>query len=484
MAFKDLREFIDKVDGLGQLKRVEGASWDLELGAISEIAASLRSCPMLYFDRIGEYRAGLRVLTNILHTEQRLSVALGGSPDLKGIEVVRLWKKALAGISKGYSPVMVADGPVKEHIKAEDINILDFPIPKWHEGDGGRYIAGATTIMREPEEGWINLGVYRIQVHSGSTLVMMLTPGKNGRIILEKYWARGESCPVAISLGHAPSLLLASSVAVPWGKSEYDFAGAINDEPIEVIPGAYTKLPVPSTAELVIEGEVPPIAIESLEEGPFGEATGYYSFEETRQPVVKIKCIMYRNDPIIMGVPPMRPFPGLAQFAVDQRLATLWNNLEECGVPGIQGVWRYCYGFTVISLKQAYPGHAKQAALIATGSRATYAERAVVIVDDDIDPTNILEVIWAISTRCDPERGVEIVKEGWSSNLDPVISSSEKNRGNTTSARIIINACIPFWRKGEFPRANRMSSETKARIWQKITPFLREGDDLADRIQL
>lgn len=472
MAYRDLREFIEKIDQLGQLQRVEGASWDLEVGAISEIAASHPSCPMLCFDRIGEYPAGLRVLTNIMHTEQRLSMALGGTPDRRGIEVVRLWKEALAKISRGFSPVRVANGPVRESI-ASDPNVLQFPIPKWHELDGGRYLAGAITIMKEPEEGWINLGIYRIQVHDPSTLAIMLTPGKNGRLILEKYWAQGKSCPVAISLGQAPSLLLAASVAVPWGKSEYDFAGAIQGGPIEVLPGEYTQLPVPSTAEVVLEGEVPPVHTESLKEGPFGEATGYYSFEETRQPVVKVKCIMHRKDPILMGLPPMRPFPGLAQFAVDQRLATLWNNLEECGVSGIRGVWRYSYGFTVISLKQSFPGHAKQAALIATGSRATYAERAVVIVDEDIDPTNILEVIWAISTRCDPERGVEIVREGWSSNLDPVISSSEKRRGNTTSARLLINACIPFWRKHEFPPVNGMSPELKAKVWSKFAPLFK-----------
>lgn len=468
MAYNDIREFIGEIDRLGQLKRVEGVDWDLELGAITEVAAALPSCPMLCFDKIGACRPGFRVLTNILHTEQRLSLALSGSPDFKGVELARLWKEALAKVAEGFAPREVSSGPVQAHvIRGDQVNILEFPIPKWHAMDGGRYIAGAITIMKVPEEGWVNLGIFRLQIHDQSTLGIMITPGKHGRTILEKYWAKGESCPVAISLGHAPSLILAASVHVPWGKSEYDFAGALNGGPIEVVPGEYTKLPIPSHAEIVIEGEIPPLDREGQPEGPFGEATGYYTFEETLQPIVKIKSIMYRDDPIITGLPPMGPFPGQAQFATEPRVATVWNDLERCGISGIRGVWRHGYGFTVISLKQAYAGHAKQAALIATGSRGTLAGRAVVVVDEDIDPANIAEVIWAISTRCDPERHVEIVKEGWSSDLDPVISSAEKHRGNFTSARIIINACIPFLRKDEFPPRNAASPELKSKVWEK-----------------
>ncbi len=468
MAYKDIREFIDEIDRLGQVKRVAGVGWDLELGALTEVAAALPSCPMLLFDKIGACPPGFRVLTNILHTEQRLSLALSGSPDFKGVELAKQWKEALAKIGAGYAPCEVSSGPVQEHtIRGGQVNILDFPIPKWHALDGGRYIAGAITVMRVPEEGWINLGIFRLQVHDKATLGIMITPGKHGRTILEKYWAKGESCPVAISLGHAPSLMLAASVHVPWGKSEYEFAGALAGGPIEVVPGAYTGLPIPATAEIVIEGEIPPLEQEGHLEGPFGEATGYYTFEETLQPVVKIKSIMHRDAPIIASQPPMGPFPGQAQFATEPRVATVWNDLERSGIAGIRGVWRHGYGFTVISLKQAYAGHAKQAALIATGSRGTLAGRAVVVVDEDIDPANIAEVIWAISTRCEPERHVEIIKEGWSSDLDPVIPSAEKHRGNFTSGRLIIDACIPFLRKGEFPPRNAASAELKAQVWEK-----------------
>ena len=212
MGFGDLREFIERVDGIGELKYVDGADWDLELGAITEVAASSPSCPMLLFDKIKGHKPGYRIVTNLLHTERRLALALGESPDLRGVGLVKKWKEGLARITEGPPPVKVKDGPVRENlVSGNEVDILKFPSVKWHELDGGRYIAGVVTIMKDPDEGSLNLGIYRLQVQDKSTLSIYVSSGKHGRIILRKYWERGQNCPVAISLGHTPALFVAST---------------------------------------------------------------------------------------------------------------------------------------------------------------------------------------------------------------------------------------------------------------------------------
>ncbi|MFC2003094.1 UbiD family decarboxylase [Chloroflexota bacterium] len=468
MGFNDLREFIKSVDSLGELRVINGADWDLEIGGITEVAAASPNCPMLLFDKIKGYKPGYRVVANLLHTESRLAVALGASPDLRGMGLIKNWKESLGNITGGLPPIPVSDGPVAENIIAgDDVDVFRLPAVKWHELDGGRYFTAGVTITRDPDEGWVNLGIYRLQIQDESTLSLYIQQGAHGKMILSKYWAKGKSCPVAIPLGYSPALFIAATLPVPWGLSEYDVAAQINGAPIEVIPGKFTGLPVPATAEVVLEGEVPPPEVESHEEGPFGEATGYYTSRASIEPVIKIKSIMHRNDPIIQGAPPMKPLPGQFHFPVNHRCATLWNELEKCGIPDIKGVWQHAYGLMVISLKQRYAGHAKQAALIARGSRSSEYARFIVTVDEDIDPYNIAEVIWAIATRCDPEQDIAIIKEVFSAGIDPLVTPQQRALNDFTTGKAIINACKPIYRRDSFPTVVGASPELKAQIMKK-----------------
>ncbi|MFC1972009.1 UbiD family decarboxylase [Chloroflexota bacterium] len=468
MGFKDLREFIKCVENLNELRHVKGASCDIEIGAITEVAAASPACPMPLFDDIKGCKQGFRVVTNLLHTESRLAIALGKSSDIKGLELVKVLKEMRTKLTGGSPPVGVNDGPVRENIvKGKDVNILDLPAVKWHKLDGGPYFTGGVTIIRDPEEGWVNLGIYRLQIQDSSTLSLHMEPGKHGQLIAQKYWDRGESCPVAISLGHMPALYIAGTLTVPWGLSEYDIAGQLNDAPIEVIKGDLTGLPVPATAEVVLEGEAPPPDLESRIEGPWGEATGYYASEPIPKPVIKVKSVMYRSNAIIQGAPPMKPLTGLKHFPVNLRCATMWSDLEQCGISDIKGVWEHVTGLMVISLKQRYAGHSKQAALIARGSRSSILARFIVTVDEDVDPCNIEEVMWAITTRCNPERNIEIIRECWSEAIDPMLLPQQIARKDNTTEKVIINACKPIYREEPFPITSGASSELKAEIIKK-----------------
>lgn len=453
MIFDSLREFIDEVERLGECKVIEGADWDLEIGLITEWQASLPNPPLLLFDEIKGYQPGYRVVSNLFATPSRTALALGLSLETKRMDLVKAIRDKLKGLTM-LPPVEIEAAPVKENIHlGDEVDLFEFPTPKWHNLDGGRYIGtGDGVIMKDPDEGWINLGTYRVQVQSKSTVTIMMEPGRDGVRILRKWWSKGLNCPVAIATGLTPVLWAACTFDAPSGISEYDYAGGFQDKPIEITKGITVDLLIPATAEIVLEGEL--IEGEIAEEGPFGEYSGYYAGGQRPQPVARINAVLHRNNPIIHGAPPlMIPSTwGLAHG--ERRAANAWNELDK-NVPGIKGVWLQDYaafGPIVVSIEQQYPGHAKQAAMAVLGVRPTsFLNPFVIVVDDDIDPSNLAEVCWAVVTRCDPAISMDIVRGiralPTQSSLDPY----KRNRGDFTTSAAIILACRPYeWMK-DFP---------------------------------
>ncbi|MFC1962479.1 UbiD family decarboxylase domain-containing protein [Chloroflexota bacterium] len=324
-------------------------------------------------------------------------------------------------------------------------------------------------ITRDPDEGCVNLGTYRVMLHDKDTLGFYISPGHHGRIMREKYWSRGESCPVAVSFGQDPLLWTASVTTLKWGASEYDFAGYLKGEPVEIMRGPLTGLPIPARAEIVIEGEAPPPEVETRIEGPFGEWTGYYGHGARPEPVIKVKAVYHRNDPILQGNPPNKaPLISSAFPAHLSHSAHLWNEMEVAGITGIRGVYIPPFApgkLGIISLKQQFHGHAKKAGLVAAANSYTTTFR--ILVDDDIDPSNIEDVLWAVVTRCDPETSLNIVGGTMSSALDPQMSPEKKGRGDFTSSVLIIDACRPFHRIKEFPPVNKLSDGMRQKMLGK-----------------
>ena len=197
---QDLRGFIDELDKRGQLRRVDGADCETEIGAITEVVAD-RDGPTLLFDNIKDYPKGHGVLSYACsEIGQRIGFGLG--EELSRFEIVRKWKDQWNAF-KPLPPVDVQSGPVLENVlTGADVDILKFPAPKWHENDGGRYIGtGVVTITKDPDEGWVNVGTYRVMVHDEKTVGFYISPGKHGRVMREKYWDRGQNCPVVMCFG-------------------------------------------------------------------------------------------------------------------------------------------------------------------------------------------------------------------------------------------------------------------------------------------
>ncbi|MEJ0093200.1 MAG: UbiD family decarboxylase [Methylocella sp.] len=454
--YRDLREFIDLVDSIGGLRRISGAGAAREIGGITEVAAGLPQCPALLFDDIPGFASGFRVFSNATVNAQRAALALGFDPDTPALEALKLWKERRAGL-KAIPPVFVTDAAFMENsLSGSDVDLGRFPAPHWHKEDGGPYIgSGSLVITRDPDEDWVNASIYRVQVHSKNRVTIQFDhSGRHGSMIAKKYWDKGVPCPVAIVNGEDPALFIAGFEYLPVGHSEYDFAGAIKGFPVEVVKGSVTGLPIPSRAEIILEGYLLPFPATNLPEGPFGEFTGYYAADQRPAPVMEVTAVHYRSNPILFGSPPMKP-PRF-HFGLPFRAASMWRDLESLGVTDVTGVWQHVSQLmTVVALKQRYAGHAKRAALIATANN--YMARIVVVVDDDIDPSNLADVMWAVTTRSEPSESVDIIRNGWSSALDPRLTPEARQLGATSNSKMIIDACKPFHAAADYPRTTALS---------------------------
>ena len=477
--FDDLRQFIQQITDWGECRAINGADCDLEIGAITVLKGMEPDPPLLLFDNIRGYPPGYRVASNLFTSAKHTALGLGLPLERRGIGLVRAWRDKIKGGIKLVPPITVKHAPVTENVHTgAAIDLLEFPAPKWHELDGGRYIGtGSMTITRDPDEGWVNLACQRVQVHDKNTATIFMTPGHHADIMRKKYWAKGQGCPVAVSIGQDPMLWAVSTWPIPWGVSEYDYAGGLRDAPVEVIHGISTDLPVPAHAEIVLEGELVPPEIESRVEGPFGEWPGYYSTGLKPEAAFKIKSIMHRNDPIIQGNPPHR-LPSLWSLGIHiQRAAVVWDELDR-QIPGVKGVWIVeeagSSSILAISLKQEYPGHAKQAAMIAAGvAIASINMRFIIVVDDDVDPANLSEVIWAMGTRTDLDTAIDITPGCRSSTTDPTLPPEKRRRGELTHSMGIIIACRPYHWIKDFPPAIQVSPELARKTrekWSELFP--------------
>lgn len=474
MRFRSLGEFISAAAAVDDVKIIHGADLDLEVGCLTELAAE-KDGPLLVFDGFAGYPEKYAVATNVYRNSfRRYALAMGlpfnGHP-IETLENLRASRRTLRLVP----PRMLSDGPVLAHsLLGDDVDVGAFPAPRWHSGDGGRYIGtGDILVLRDPETGRINFGTYRASVQDRSRVSVWIINYKQGRVILEKYWNHGLVSPAALVLGCDPLTFMASA-----NRQKYEYAGALHGGPVELVEAPLTRLPIPAGSELVFEGEIPPLDQDSALEGPFGEWPGYYS-HTGYECVLRVKRISHNGAPVIHGAPPLRPLlswgadvPGMA--------VELWDHLERCGVTDVTGVWGHCYGlFMVIAIKQRYPGHAEQALTTSLGRIAGGMYGTTVVVDDDIDPTNMRDVLWALCTRADPAKSVQIVRDLMSSDLDPRLSPEQKATGDYVMGRMLINACKPWrWREA-FPVTNVFSEQERDSVRTRWADVLQEIELMA-----
>ncbi len=466
----DLRDFIALCEKEGDLKRVTAeVDWNLEMTHIAKLVEEKDGRAVL-FENVKDHDSP--VFFGAYSSTKRLAMALGKPANLSMTEISYEWMKMSIGEVKRAKEV--SDGPIFENIiDGDDVDVFKFPSPKFYEKDGGRYIGTADfMVVKDPETGEINLGTYRSQVLDSKTVGAQILKGKRGDRILQKYRKAGKKMPICLVVGCDPLLMLAGSAMVE-GASEYDVAGTIRGESVEIVKAQLTGLPIPATAEIVLEGYID--GDNPRPEGPFGEYTGYYTdelFKTIKKPAIDVKRIYHRNNPILLAASVGRPVNDNHMMLAFIRNATLWTELTKMRIPGIESVYmppEACGRFwAIVSVRQKYPGHTNQvAAAVIASHTCTYGLKGLIIVDHDIRADDLPRVWWALATRYDALRGTQIINRGRSTPLDPALSQEENK---FITSRIIMDATIPFeWE--EKPVQVNMSEDVLERIkarWDEL----------------
>jgi UbiD family decarboxylase len=455
MQFGDLRGWIAHLEKEGELHQIDTeVDWDCELGTVTRRAFGNGDGPALLFNRIKDYTGGrcTRLFTGGLSNYSRVALMFGLPKKAPITELVKAARKAYAG---RLPPVTVATGPVKQNIlKGDDINLFDFPVPRWHRRDGGRYINTMQgTVTRDPSSGRVNVGVYRGMIGHKDTIPVLLWRPQNWGQDFAKYSGKGEETPVAFIYGWEPCLPFCAASPVPPDVSEYDVMGALRGAPVELVNCETVPLQVPASAEIVIEGWISPDPATFEMEGPFGEYTGYFGGDQCLKHRARVTCICHRDNPIFRGtlegtLPKMLNENSIMRSV--QRAALAWNILERSGVPGVTDV--HCppanNGTTLmIQLKQTYRGQAKQAAAAIWGSNAAHLRyKNIWVVDDDIDIHDYGAVDWAFAYRVNAaEDDIVFFPGTFGSALDPSTRLKFRDTnlyGTGKWCRVLIDATV------------------------------------------
>lgn len=429
MAYDSLREFRADLRDADLYAEVDvGVEKDWEVGTICRETFDRRG-PALQFNSVDDHDTPLVV--GALDTYERYSMALGVESSFDAI--TGAWEEAY---EEPVEPEAVAagDAPVKQN-RLEDVDLFadPFPVPKWHELDAGAELGTLhAVITRDPEDGWVNVGTYRNQIMDETTLGCLVIPYRHIGQHWKKWKELGEDMPVAIAVGLEPALSVTSVSAVPSGQSEYEIAGGLKGAPVEVVEAETSDLPVPANAEIVIEGTMPVDDFLPVE-APFGEFPGYMGEQVEDSHYIDVDLVTHRDDPLFQGTYEGRPPNESTTVRHIGRTAAMQRHLDNAGIPGVKDLCvtpNGCAGFhTVVSIEKQYPGHVRDVMGHVWGHPNIFSKHCTV-VDEDIDPWNQSRVNWAVHTRVQADRDVEIVERGKSIVLDP--SQVPSRRGWST----------------------------------------------------
>lgn len=445
---KDLRSFLAQVieEQPGSVKIIdEPVDARFGITAWGERYARAGEHPAFIFTNV--MNSVTSCITNLTATWERMALALGTT-------VGELRKSEASDRGPGPEPVAVSrnEAPVKEITwDTDDVDLTRLPIPTHNSADGGPYLTAAVGVMRDPDSGAVNAGIYRHQIYDASSLGVWFFGSHHGGSIYRRYEERGEPAPIALAIGHHPAFLMGAVSRVPGVGGEYRAAGAHLGEPVAVVSAETADIPVPAHAELIIEGEVLPR--ERREEGPFAEWPGLYTAGGDK-PVIRVKAVTMRNDAMFQDIQAagqehrlMGALPRI--LSVQQNVSKVVDRLVAVNIP--LHTRMHCY----VSIKKVSDGEPTRAAFAALNTEPENL-RLIVVVDDDIDVFDEKQVSWAIGTRFDAERDLQVIPR-WNGpgGLLPTnwAYDAEGNREPRMSSAMIVDATKPAPPIGYPPRA-------------------------------
>jgi 4-hydroxybenzoate decarboxylase len=420
-AFQNLREFLQRLEAEQQLLRVtEEVSLEPDLAAAACALAQLgETSPAIHFDRIKGYQ-NARVVMNVHGSWPNHALALGLDKHTslrdQFFEFVRRYQQYPGELER------VTSAPWQETVVEKDVNLFDLmPLFRLNRGDGGFYLDKACTVSRDPDD-WDNddvenVGIYRIQVKGRNRLGIQTVPQHDIAIHLAHAEARGEDLPVAIAVGNEPVITLVGAMPILYDQLEYKMAAALQGQPYRCVKTG-KGLDVPWGSEYVLEGRV--LAGQREPEGPFGEFPGYYSGGH-RYPVIEIDRVSHCKDPIYDSVYVGKPWTELDFLQAMTTCAPLYVQVHASFPEVVAVNALYTHGLVVIvSTKTRFGGFAKSVGMrvLTTPHGLGYA-KIVIVVDADVDPFDLKQVMWALSVKVNPAGDVLILPNLSENLLDP-----------------------------------------------------------------
>jgi 4-hydroxy-3-polyprenylbenzoate decarboxylase len=434
MSFASLRDFIDALERTGRLVRVRHpVSPVLEMTEIQTRLLAEQGPAVLFENVVKEDggRFAMPMLVNLFGTVDRVAAGMGRTPaELRALgetlAVLRqpeppggirdaIEKLPLLKTAMTMKPKTVARAACQDVVwQGADIDLSRLPVQTCWPGEPAPLITWPLVVTKGPgqrREDDFNLGIYRMQVTGRDTTLMRWLAHRGGAQHHARWKeAKRDPLPAAAVIGADPATILAAVTPVPDTMSEYHFAGLLRGRRTELVECKTVPLKVPASAEIVIEGHVS--LDEYGDEGPYGDHTGYYNAVE-RFPAFHVSAITTRRDPIYLstftGRPPDEP------SVLGQALNEVFIPLMQQQFPEIVDFWlppEGCsYRIAVVSIKKAYPGHAKRVMMgVWSYLRQFTYTKWVIVVDAEIDARDWKDVMWAVATRMDPARDITLVE--------------------------------------------------------------------------
>ena len=486
MAYRDLRDFLKKLEKEGELRRIS-AEVDpvLEITEISDRVVKTGGPALLFENPKG---SRIPVVTNLVGTQRRMNLALevdsltdvadriSSILDMQSPQGLLNKMKMLPKLAElgSFFPKTVRNGECQEVVRTDDFSLRYFPILQCWPQDGGRFITWPMVITKNPETGKRNVGCYRMQVYDERTTGMHWQTQKHGAEHFRSARSknRGGKLEVAVAIGADPATCMAGILPVPPDMDEFMFSGFLRRDSVELVQCKTVDLEVPANAEIVLEGYVE--LGEMRTEGPFGDHTGFYSLEG-EFPVFHVKCITHRKDPLylttIVGPPPQEDyFIGHAIERVFLPVMKMqYPEIVDVAMPA-EGIFQ---NLMIVAIRKSYPGHARKIMNAIWSLGQAMFTKVVLVVDHDVDVQNPSEVVWKALCAIDPERDIQFV-------LGPVDTLDHAARRQDFGSKMGIDATRK-WKEegfnGRWPDQIVMDEATKARVdrlWSQLNLPLKK----------
>jgi len=475
VAYRDLRDFVKRLEKQGELRRISREVDPLlEITEITDRVVK-RGGPALLF----EHPKGSHVpaLTNLVGNQQRIHLALevNSLEEVAGrissildvqspqglLDKVKMLPK-LAELGNLF-PRIVRSGECQEVVRTEGFSLLEFPVLQCWPKDGGRYITWPMVITKNPETGKRNVGCYRMQVFDGCTTGMHWQTQKHGAEHFRAARSKDEkgTMEVAVAIGSDPATCLAGILPVPPDLDEFLFSGFLRREAVELVRCKTVDLEVPANAEIILEGHVN--LAEMRTEGPFGDHTGFYSLEG-QFPVFHVDCITHRKEPVylttIVGPPPQEDYfiGHLIERVFLPVMKMQHPEIVDVAMPA-EGIFQ---NLMIVSIRKSYPGHARKTMNAIWSLGQAMFTKVIVVVDHDVDVQDWREVVWKTLCAIDPERDIQFV-------LGPVDTLDHAARRQDYGSKMGIDATRKWPEEGyagRWPDEIQMDAQTKNRVDQ------------------